>query len=406
MKKKLIALVSAVISGAVSLTACGSGSSASDTLSANEPVKIMVIAPLTGRGGLLVQIPAAVKAAADQINSQGGLKGHPIEVLTCDEQYSPNVATQCATKAAQERVIASVGSYSNYSNAFYPAFEKAGIVNLGNHPITDPDFTHPLSYPIVPGFPGQGMAAGVLAGKQGCKSLVAISTNIAVALEIADLIKKGAQSVNPGMTVTEPITVGSPQEDYAPIINQAAARNADCISLLTIPQDTIRIMTAIQASGHKMKVFASTAVFTPKTLKSIGPAADGKVFVAEPQSKANNSPELNTIAAAIKKQNPSAQLDSLSLDSWGAVQVLKLAAEHMTSFTSRDLSSALRKIGTVDLGFYAPFSFAEPNAAKSISQLFNTTSYGWVAKGGEYVPLASPNPPLDVGDALAKAEGK
>jgi hypothetical protein len=74
----------------------------------------------------------------------------------------------------------------------------------------------------------------------------------------------------------------------------------------------------------------------------------------------------------------------------------------MTTFTSASLIAALPKIGTISLGYYAPFSFEKPFSLAALSQLFNATLYGWVAHNGQYVPMSNPNTPINVKPILAK----
>jgi len=52
---------------------------------------------------------AAAKAFAAEQNAQGGIKGHPIQVLACNDKNQPNEATKCARQAISEKVAAMVG---------------------------------------------------------------------------------------------------------------------------------------------------------------------------------------------------------------------------------------------------------------------------------------------------------
>ena len=90
----------------------------------------MDITVLNGTITSFPEIPAADEAAAKQINAEGGLKGHPIQVITCNDQGNVNIDEQCAEKAVSDGVIAAVGSYSTILQVWYPIFAKTGIVNL------------------------------------------------------------------------------------------------------------------------------------------------------------------------------------------------------------------------------------------------------------------------------------
>ena len=128
-------------------------------------------------------------------------------------------------------------------------------------------------------------------------------------------------------------------------------------------------MTAIQQSGHPFKVFGIAAQFPPSVLTgSIGKFSNGKIFATTPQAVANSNPALVKITKAIKAQDSSAVLDDESLQAWGGMQVLKIASAHMTTFTPKALAAALVKTGTINLGYYAPFSFSKPLTSRDITE--------------------------------------
>ena len=385
------------------LAACTSASvgPASAATKSLSPVNIIVINTQGTPDVNNPEVPAAVKAAAKQINSEGGLKGHPIKVFTCNDQLNPNIATECAEQAVQDHVIAAVGSWSTYSTNFYATFQKAGIVYLGGDPITAADYVNPLSYPVSPGIALQYVADGVLAAKQGCKIIAGLSINSPANLSVLTYVKVGADSINPSITVP-PAYITFPQPDYAPVISQAIGENANCLVIETPSTDATRLMTAVEQSGHSFKVFGNSTSIDTANLKAIGKPGNDKIFEADPQALPNTSPVMVAIAKAIKEQDSSAPLDSFSLNSWAATQVLKLASAHMTTFTGPSLAAALPKIGTIKLGYYAPFSFEHTFSLAPLARLFNATLYGWVARNGQYVPLSTPNIPINVKPILAK----
>jgi branched-chain amino acid transport system substrate-binding protein len=347
------------------------------------------------------QIFAAAQASAKQINSTGGLKGHQITVLTCNDQLNPNVATQCAEKAVQDHVMAVVGTWSTFSTNIYPVLQKAGIPMVGTDPITAADTSNAASWPVSPGIALQYIADGVLAAQHGCKIIAGVALNQPANLEVLQVVQLGADSVKPSIKVV-PVYITFPQPDYAPVINQAISDNADCLTLETSTADATRIMTAIEQSGHTFQIFANDTSINTANLKAIGSPGNGKIFEASPQALPNSSPSVATIVKDLKKQDSQATLDSFSLNAWAATQVLKLAAAHMTSFTPQALTAALPKTGTINLGYYAPFNFNNPVTTPGFTRLFNTTVYGWVAQHGQYVPLNHPATPINIRPILSK----
>jgi branched-chain amino acid transport system substrate-binding protein len=388
---------------ALTLTAPLSSASAAESAKASlSPVKVMDITVLNGTITSFPEIPAAVEAAAKQINAEGGLNGHPVQVITCNDQGDVNTDEQCAEQAVSDGVIAAVGSYSSDSNVWYPIFAKTGIINLAESTLANSvDFTSPLAYPITAGTAVEFTANGVLAAREGCKKFAVLSPDTPLVLATLHGSLVGADSVNKKIT-DNVISVAYPVTDYAPLISQAVAAGDNCIIGATPGSDAVRLMTAIQQSGHPFKVFGIAAQFPPADLTgSLGSFSNGKIFVTTPQAVANSNPAMVKITKAIKAENSSATLDDESLQAWAGMQTLKLASAHMTTYTSKALAAALAKTGTISLGYYAPFSFSKPLNVPGYNRMFNLGLYGEKFENGQFVPVANPNPEINIRNLVA-----
>lgn len=137
------------------LTACAASSGAGPT---KDPIKVMTWAPEGTRATNAPGMPAMAQAYARWVNSRGGLDGHELKVLTCNEHNSTIGAGRCARRAIAEKVVAVVGSYSQHGRSFMSSLETAGIPYIGGYGFTDEEFTSPLSYPV------NGGIAALLAG--------------------------------------------------------------------------------------------------------------------------------------------------------------------------------------------------------------------------------------------------
>jgi branched-chain amino acid transport system substrate-binding protein len=82
---------------------------------AAEPLKIGVIAPLTGsQANIGTGVVNGIKAAAKRINAQGGLNGSPIELIIYDDRNSPDEGVSAARRLIYEDkvkvILGSIGS--------------------------------------------------------------------------------------------------------------------------------------------------------------------------------------------------------------------------------------------------------------------------------------------------------
>ncbi|MBC2869547.1 ABC transporter substrate-binding protein [Streptomyces mexicanus] len=121
--------------------------------SGEDTVTVMTWAPDGTRATNKPGMPAMARAYARWVNAHGGIAGHRLKVLTCNDRNDSVEAGKCARRAVEANVVAVVGSYSQYSDAFFPPLESAGIPYIGGYGVTTTEFTRALSYPVNGGQP-------------------------------------------------------------------------------------------------------------------------------------------------------------------------------------------------------------------------------------------------------------
>lgn len=118
----------------------------------------MTWAPEDTRATNMPGMPAMATAYARWVNARGGIDGHVLRIITCNDHNSLVDAARCAKRAADEDVAAVVGSYSVHGQSFMPALEAAGIPYIGGYGVTTEEFRSALSFPV------NGGQASLLAG--------------------------------------------------------------------------------------------------------------------------------------------------------------------------------------------------------------------------------------------------
>ncbi|MGC5343136.1 ABC transporter substrate-binding protein [Streptomyces sp. DT171] len=142
-------LLCAAAAGVSLLTGCGV--LPGDPGDSREPLTVMTWAPEGTAGPATVNMagmPAMADAYARWINRRGGIDGHELRVITCDEGDTSLGAANCARQAVDHRVVAVVGSYSGHGRAFMAPLEAAGIPYIGGYGASGEEFTSYLSYPV------------------------------------------------------------------------------------------------------------------------------------------------------------------------------------------------------------------------------------------------------------------
>ncbi|MFD8209803.1 ABC transporter substrate-binding protein [Streptomyces sp. NPDC059695] len=209
----LLAYVTTAATGASLLTGCGVLPGA--TGGSREPVTVMTWAPDQTRATNMPGMPAMAQTYARWVNSQGGIDGHELRVLTCNEQNSAAGAAACARRAVREKAVAVVGSYSQNGRAFMAPLEAAGIPYIGGYGIAEDEFTSPLSYPV------NGGVASLVAGHgmqlaDSCERVSLVRPDTTAGDKLPELLNSGLRRASHRSAVDIPA-----MEDAAEYTRQA-----------------------------------------------------------------------------------------------------------------------------------------------------------------------------------------
>ncbi|WP_435974657.1 ABC transporter substrate-binding protein [Streptomyces sp. Qhu_M48] len=189
----LLAYVTTAATGASLLTGCGVLPGA--TGGSREPVTVMTWAPDQTRATNMPGMPAMAQTFARWVNARGGIDGHELRVLTCNEHNTSTGAAACARRAVREKAVAVVGSYSQNGRAFMAPLEAAGIPYIGGYGISEDEFTSPLSYPVNGGqaslIAGHGMQ---LAGS--CRTVSLVRPDTLAGDKLPELLNSGLRKAS------------------------------------------------------------------------------------------------------------------------------------------------------------------------------------------------------------------
>ncbi|MGB7875087.1 MAG: ABC transporter substrate-binding protein [Anaerolineales bacterium] len=111
MSHKVKSLFFVFVIASLVLTACGGGAAEpAAPASSDEPIKVGAIFDLTGAtGDVGTPYAEGVKGYVEWLNSQGGVEGHPIDLISADYAYKVDVAEQLYNQYVNEDVVAFMG---------------------------------------------------------------------------------------------------------------------------------------------------------------------------------------------------------------------------------------------------------------------------------------------------------
>ncbi|WP_077193263.1 ABC transporter substrate-binding protein [Streptomyces lydicus] len=215
-----VVTVSAVACGAALaslLSSCGSLPGSGDS-GEKEPVTVMTWAPENTKATNMPGMPAMAQAYARWVNTHGGIRGHRLRVLTCNERNDSVAAAQCAQRAVDQGAAAVVGSYSQFGRQFMSPLEVKGIPFIGGYGASDEEFESPLSYPV------NGGQASLLAGNgrqlaRDCKRVALVRPDTIQGDQMPSLLNSGLQ--NGSRKPAKDIKAPEDGTDYSPQVTRA-----------------------------------------------------------------------------------------------------------------------------------------------------------------------------------------
>ena len=143
------------------------------------PIVIGQIASLTGTFAY-PDVSVASKVAVRAVNRTCEA-GHPLKLITCDDQNDPNVAVTCAHKLVSDRVVAMVGNASAQLSQAMAITQAAGIPSVFNAGLSPWEFTNALSYPLSVSLV-QAIAIVEAAAGSGAKSIELLAADAPLAV--------------------------------------------------------------------------------------------------------------------------------------------------------------------------------------------------------------------------------
>lgn len=356
------------------------------------PVTIMVTAPLSSPDFSVPEVASGAQAAAAAVNAAGGISGHPVRIVTCNDQANPNNAAQCAQTAISQHVTAVTGFFL-FGPQIFDATQKAGVPVLDSQPVSAQAGTAANSFPINAGGIAEWYGIGRQVVKNGDKNVAVIQVNTDASTYNATFAKQGVKAQHGTVTGTVTATAGAP--DYAPYIHQALARgNPQSIIYVGTPQDFPKVALAAQQANFKGTLATVIGQVPPATAKSLASSSLNILvtsnFYVPPATQAS------AFSGDMAKYEPHGTVDVFSEGTWAVVEAIAQAMKGKPQVDAATLTTALRAAKSLNVGpMLSPIDMANPSPIPENPRLFNpdvivlkVTGGGYSAVGGFFNPYA------------------
>ncbi|WP_326924438.1 ABC transporter substrate-binding protein [Capillimicrobium parvum] len=256
---------------------CGLGNGQKAT---GEPIKIGSI--VTKQPGTdFTDASNMAQAFYDCVNSNGGIKGRPIQYIVEEEQSDPGQIAGLARKlVTSDKVLGMLGSFSLLDCAVNHAFYEANDLYTTNVGVAPECFSTPNSASINlgPRYSLDGGAQALI--KQGVKKLVFATAGTPGAEWYAEGVKSVADAAGvPMVFAKENVPIQDANSIALTLVQQAGADGG--VLLGFTPPEALKIMQAAQQQGlaGRVKWGCSSTCSTDFLAQALGPEWEGKLLV-------------------------------------------------------------------------------------------------------------------------------
>lgn len=303
-----VAACSSSSSGGSSGTPSTSPSASTSSSSASGPIHIGFANMNTGANSFPA-VTQAAQAATKYLNqTQGGLDGRQIDLVTCDLQNSNQAAQECGQQFANDKQMpfAMLGLTLN-GGPFYAAMNAAHKPILGALGITPADNSPKDTYFYYPGATYYNYIANYVKSLH-IHSISYIDEGEAASLAGEQTVAKGLKGS--GITI-HTATIPVSASDVTPQVESADIKSTDALLVFTTgtcPQ----VAQAMQSLGIKAKrVLVVNTCVTPANVAASPSLYQGWTLVAPNRMSAIGpgiDPEVTAFLNGFKKYGPRARL--------------------------------------------------------------------------------------------------
>jgi branched-chain amino acid transport system substrate-binding protein len=389
-----LAVASAVLVLTLASAACGTNSGSSGSAGLRKaPIKVM------GIGGYTVMDPLAflksdLLAAAAAVNRAGGINGHPLQMLICDDNGDPNKNLACSRQAVADHVAAVITTDAD-TVAGLPILEAAGIPDLSTLGFWNQELTSRYVFPINGGAPGEAADNAALLVKGAHAHRIAIvyadqPDGLQAEQAAAAALKRlGITSVR-AVPMNEHTTT-----DPTPVVIRSTEGGIQAVLLILAYDAADRYLRAAYRLHIRNVTFGSDEdTFPPSVIKDLGPEANGTLVVASsiPLTMTSQPP----VREFLEQMRPypgftlsNWTIPNIGVDNYTAVQLFAQVAKTVPVVTAQTIETALSHAQNVQAGgMSAPLQFVHlVGGYPGITRIFNDKVLLMRIENGRLVPL-------------------
>jgi branched-chain amino acid transport system substrate-binding protein len=316
------------------------------------------------------------EAWAAYTNAHGGILGHPVKIIRCNDQGTPDGNTACARQLIQNpSVLAVAGSESPViAAAGEPLLSAAGLPYVCGNPLAPPEFQGSSAYCITGG-PAAEYAALVsyLVGTLHIKNIVSVGIESTVGQQTTAFWAGIARQE--GAKVEE-VWVQAAEADYTSAVVQAQAAHAGAWMIGIDPASTARFFQAAGQVGVTVPMATVGSAVDPSVVQAASQYGGPLYYTQAAQVLDTSNPAIAGYLAQMKADGYTADIGNASVASWMTGLVLQAAIEKLgAGHVSRASLQQLLQSGSLTGVPLLPSPLSLTAAPKTFPHLANASSF-------------------------------
>jgi len=287
-QRSLVILTSVLTTGALTLTACGSRDSDSNSDSGSTTLTIGVDAPLSGENsttGLGIQY--GVQIAVDDANKNNWVPGVKFKVKALDDKAQPATGQSNATAfTGQSDVVGAVGPLnSGVALSMQKVFASANMVEISPSN-TDPSLTQGKDWATSKTRPYKtyfrtattdalqgGFAADYAFNGLKKKKAYVVDDKQTYGAGLAGIFNSGFKKLGGTIAGTDHVNTGD--TDFSSLVTKIKNSGADLVYYGGQYDESEKITKQLKAAGVKIPLFGGDGMYATTYIQTAGKAAEG-----------------------------------------------------------------------------------------------------------------------------------
>jgi branched-chain amino acid transport system substrate-binding protein len=322
--------------------------------------KVGIIAPFQNPVLSLIDQVNGLEASVKAFNARGGVRGHCMELTSCDDKANPNQEVDCARQFVEKGIVATLNDTTPFNpQGVIDLFLAAGLPRVAVSPQTQDlgAAAIPISYFLGAGGAGTTLMMVPPCVNHGFKKIGMINVDAPGIAGLIGLMQTMLKAN--GATLVGNVAVPAGTTDFQQFTLAMESKGAECTILPLGENEAKQVLRAAQQLGGKMRFSASLGTFGEADLKAFGNFASLiylNSYIPPATASQKTFPILKEIIADLsasgKPELQREQLKTSPMSSWLATYAfVKIIRDFGTpdDISRKAITAAMNKATAVDM---------------------------------------------------------